>query len=250
MREDVGINPKEFQIGQIVYYVNKYHVPWLVNFGTVIEHYTDCICLQLYDTCDRRIINGIPTKEFGTPTPWKKLPKGWTYNTELFKFDWNHQFDDMVRETRIDDPTSIRNAINCGFLVKVQDRDYAHFETEIDSNKGWRIIRKYRDYHPYYTSIRYNQVYATWQEANDIVEAHRKELERQAALTDEEWSLEHIDNTLGMWAKACSITEETVQKYRDWLLGLKNIEDVETRIYGERIQWKYWQNKRWQDIEL
>lgn len=250
MKEDIGINPKEFQIGQIVYYIEKSHFPWMVNFGTVLEHYVDRICLQRYDFCDRRIIDGIPAQEFKTPTPWKKLPNGWNYATNLFKLEWNHAWDEVGRKTKIDDPASLRDAINLGFLVKVQDRDFGSFEVEIDSQKGWRVVRKYGDYRPYYTSIRYDKVYATYQEAQDIINTYLTELERQASLTDEEWSIEQIKDTLGAWAKAYHITDETIQQYRNWLLSLKNIEDVETRLYGKRIQWKYCQNKRWNDIEL
>jgi hypothetical protein len=31
---------------------------------------------------------------------------------------------------------------------------------------------------------------------------------------------------------------------------MSNIEDIETRIYGGEIQWRYWKNKKWNNIEL
>ena len=31
---------------------------------------------------------------------------------------------------------------------------------------------------------------------------------------------------------------------------MKNVEDIETRIYGGQIQWKYADKKRWNYIEL
>ena len=31
-----------------------------------------------------RLINGIPFDEFQSETEFKKVPKGWTYNTEMF----------------------------------------------------------------------------------------------------------------------------------------------------------------------
>ena len=33
-------------------------------------------------------------------------------------------------------------------------------------------------------------------------------------------------------------------------LRMSNVEDIETRIFGGNIQWKYWKNKKWNNIEL
>jgi hypothetical protein len=33
------------------------------------------------------------------------------------------------------------------------------------------------------------------------------------------------------------------------LLELKNVEDIETRVYDGGVQWKYWKNKRWKKLE-
>ena len=244
----MNLNPKEYPIGSIVYYVRKNGCHWHVSFGTVIEHYADTICLQLYDFCDRRLIDGVPIKDFVTPTRWQKLPKDWTWNTKLFEINFN----DPKRYEMLDakKPTKIKKAIESGWLVKVQDNDYARFETEIDGKKGWRIVRKYEDNPPTYTSVRFDQVYPTWDAANAVCEAHVEELERQKNLTDEEWSIEKIDEVLRHWAYACVVPDDTVEKYREWILKLEHIEDVEVRQIGNLIQWKYWKNKRWCNIEL
>ena len=47
-----------------------------------------------------------------------------------------------------------------------------------------------------------------------------------------------------------NFTDEEVKQYRDWLLAMSNVEDVETRIFSGNIQWKYWKNKKWNNIEL
>ena len=39
-------------------------------------------------------------------------------------------------------------------------------------------------------------------------------------------------------------------KYREWILGMKNVVDIETRIFDGNVQWKYWKNKKWNYIEL
>lgn len=244
----MNLNPKEYPIGAIVYYVKKNGHHWHVDFGTVIEHYANTICLQLYDFYDARLIEGIPVKDFVTPTRWLKLPKDWTYDTRLFKIGFDEsKYDDILCAKK---PSSIKKAIEGGLLVKVQDNDYAKFEAEIDSKKGWRIIRKYDEKHPTCTSIRFDQVYSSWEAAYAVCEAHIAELERQKNMTDEEWSIEQIDKVLDHWAYTCVLPDDTVEKYRDWIMKLEHLEDVEVRQLGNLIQWKYWKNKRWCNIEL
>lgn len=31
---------------------------------------------------------------------------------------------------------------------------------------------------------------------------------------------------------------------------MKNVEDIETRLFGGNVQWKYWKNKKWLNIEV
>lgn len=45
-------------------------------------------------------------------------------------------------------------------------------------------------------------------------------------------------------------TDEEVNVYREWLLSMKNVEEIETRISLGNIQWKYEKNKKWNNIVL
>lgn len=36
----------------------------------------------------------------------------------------------------------------------------------------------------------------------------------------------------------------------EWLLSMKNVEEIETRISLGNIQWKYEKNKKWNNIVL
>ena len=45
-------------------------------------------------------------------------------------------------------------------------------------------------------------------------------------------------------------TEKKKKKYRNWILELNNIEDVEIKMFGGALQWKYAKNKRWSTIDL
>ena len=93
-------------------------------------------------------------------------------------------------------------------------------------------------------------MYFTYEEAKKEVEDNIVEFNRQANLSDYDWSVEQIDKTLGFWKHLSGSTDNEVKHYRDWLLGMSNVEDIEVRLFGGNIQWKYWKNKRWMNIEL
>ena len=83
-----------------------------------------------------------------------------------------------------------------------------------------------------------------------VVDENIAEFKRRASLTDYEWAVEKIDNILGKWKFLNGATNDDVEIYRNWILSLKNVEDVDVRIWQNNIQWKYWKNKRWNNIEL
>lgn len=261
-----------FPIGSIVYYVkhstsvsNMYFVHW----GVVIEHYSGQISLQLYDWDDTRTINGVPIKEFDTPTKWEKLPKGWTYNTKMFELSQSQKYFDQIQPLLecidLDNysdlsinlsrhpPEYLFDLIEKGLLVKMQHNDYAQIETEISKEHGWRIIRKYNssEHHSPYITLNIAEVYATFEEAKAVIDDMKAEWERQANLSDYEWSVEQIDKNLDMWCNWHHVDDETKLRYRRWILNLDNIEEVEIRITSFGcIEWRYAGNKRWKKIEL
>ena len=83
-----------------------------------------------------------------------------------------------------------------------------------------------------------------------VINEHDAEFKRQSELSDYDWSVEQIDKELSRWAYMYSISVEEKQRYRDWILSLDKIEDVEIRIFQGNIQWKYWRNQRWMNIEV
>lgn len=249
-----NLNPKSFPVGSVVYFLrNKRHSSEKeISFGTVIEHYASEIAIQLYEFPDAREIEGVPIKEFDTPTKWRKLPKGWTWDMVLFEVNWNYdRFKNKDRYVDFENPDGILQAINDGILVKVSENDHASFRSEVDSKLGWRIIREYsEDWMTDYTCEPFYQCYATWEEAQAELDAILEENQRQASLTDYEWSVEQMDEKLNRWAYIYSIAPEAKKQVRDRLLALDNFEDVCLRISGGGLEWKYDRNKRWIRIEV
>ena len=73
------------------------------------------------------------------------------------------------------------------------------------------------------------------------------ELERQANLSDLEWSIEQIDHNLD---RAIFLSDENKKEVRKFLMSQDRVEDIETRIYMGQLQWKYENNRRWVNIPI
>jgi len=245
----LDINRKDILIGSVVYFVDKfkYKIPghtWGVSFGIVEEHYTSEICLQLIEVRDTRLINGVPILECPRIGPWHKLPKGWTWNTKLFE-ESNSEFLELPD---IKDPNAILNAYKSSVLVNVQDNLHAVARADIDKHHGWRILIQMPQWTPIprsYISLPFREVYQTYDEAKAIVDAEYAEFDRQASLSDYDWSVEQIDRTLNHWATLYPIAPEMKKAFRDRLLSFDNVEDLEVRLCAGNIEWKYTKNKRW-----
>jgi len=251
-----NLNPKSFPVGSVVYFLKnkKSSSEKYIEFGTVIEHYASEIEIQLYEMRDTRTINGVPVKEFETPTPWKKLPKGWTWNTRLFTIGTQIP-DELVDDYcstyyNRKDPQVILKAIRDGAFVKVSENDHATFRSEIDSKQGWRIVREYDGWYMDCWSVPFYHCYATWEEAQAELDAILAENQRQAALSDLEWSIEQIDHTLDKWAYLYAVPDDRKQQMRNRILALDNLDDVVIRLSAGGIEWKYDRNRRWKRMEL
>jgi len=243
-----------FEIGQVVYWHEQNGNDHSVGWGLVDEVFHDVICINIIEPRENRVIvtpeGKIPIDELPPVTRWYKLPKGWTYNTQLFDIEYAHyDGDDSVID--ITNPENILDLYKRGLLVNASTRFHGSLETEI-SKEGWRIAKK----HPAgydrktHTSIYPFKCFDNYKNAKADVDAYEAELRRQASLSDYEWSVEEIDKVLNRWAKLYGEPDDIKNRYREWLLSLKDVEDIEVRCSGGAIQWKYWKNKRWNNIEL
>lgn len=243
---------KRFNSGDIVYWCHQCGHKYSVHYGMVDEQFSDAVVIDYLVPRERRRVDGIPIDEFQSEQKYRKLPKGWTYNTELFKLTW----DDFTPEEQefvldISKPEALREAYDKGYLVK--DSTIFHGVIEEDITKeGFRIIKKYPmwQHHIDHTSVRPDKVYFTYEEAKKEVDENVAEFHRQASLSDYDWSVEQIDKTLDMWKAFNDASDRDVKVYRDWLLDMKDVENIETRLWGNEIQWKYLKNTRWNYIEL
>ena len=243
---------KRFNKGDIVYWCSFDHTgKYFVRWGMVNEQFSDAVCVDLLEQPETRYINGIPIDEFEDNT-YHKLPKGWTYDTKLYEL--TYVVPDNLKGYKIDiaNSDSIKQAYTNRALVKSDTIFHGNIETDV-TKQGYKILKKYPMWQKQYethTSIRPDKAFFTYAEAQKEVDADNAELERIANLSDYDWSVEQIDKTLNAWQKTCGVTDEEKQKYREWILNLKDIENVEIRDFGGNIEWKYCDKKKWHGIDL
>ena len=243
---------KRFNQGDIVYWCHQSGHEYSVHYGIVDEQFSDAVCIDYLSPRERRLIDGVPIDEFQSEQRYRKLPKGWSYDTKLFEITYDKLTpEEIAFPIDITKTETIKEAYNRGFLVKDNRIFHGNVESEITKD-GFRIVKKYPmwQHHIDHTSIRPDKVYFTYEEAKEEVDSNIAEFYRQASLSDYDWSVEQIDKNLRKYQIVNDATDEEVKQYRDWLLVMDNVEDIETRIFGCNIQWKYWKNKRWNNIEL
>ena len=256
------INRKEIPIGTVVYYLDTDRYSngrKVIKYGIVEEHYHSSIALQLLDKPDMRYIRGVPVKDFVTPTHWEKLPKGWTYDTQLFEIEEKpmpKSKEEIDAHIDISKPENILWLYENGCLVKVQDNSYREFMAEIDKHKGWRIVEDISCYYqpgkykPSYVSVSFHNVYLTYEDAQKALEEDYAEYRHQAEMSEYDWSVYLIDRELDRWASIYGGTDIEKKKYRDWILTQDNVEDIEIKIERGGIAWKYLKNQKWRKIVI
>lgn len=242
------------ELGQVVYFIdrNPKNGLYFVNFGVVSDIYEDSIYAELYERIVFRLVNGIDSRDIPLVGEWNKLPKHWD-KPEVQKKMLNITSRNNLNEEDIislADIEGLKKAIMDGILVHPSRNDHTSIELDI-SKYGYRIVKKgsgYGEYHPDGRFLSNTEIYESFGDAfNDLKEIH-KEMERQANMTDEEWSLELINHELRRYQDLFDVSDESMGKYSDFFLSLPDIEDVEVRIYSGHLQWKYDETKIWKDL--
>ena len=243
------LNPKSFPIGSIVYFLGSKpgETRKHIEYGMVLEHYPGDVAVQLYEPLDLRTIEGVPVKEFSTPTEWRKLPKNWSYDMPLIQYGQREVPEEMRMPAHFNDPEWIKGMIDAGFLVPPRENDHAIFQAAVDRRLGWRIVREYMGVkeRPDYLMVHFLHCYATYAEAQAELDAIEAECKKQAALSDEEWSIQNIDRTLDRWAYLYAIPDDKKMEVRAHILSQGQVDEIVTRINGGGIEWKYDKNRRW-----
>jgi hypothetical protein len=188
-----------------------------------------------------------PFKEFKNDADYRKLPKGWTYNTELYHIEYE-KIDTTIYDEPLD--KQIERAYNNGVLVKKELTDYENIDAQVDSN-GYKLLRKIAPYTICRCggTYRYDELYATYAEAKKAIEDYKAEMQRVANLSDKEWVMEHVEKCINRHKAVYNSDNTYYNNVRDFFENrCDNIEEVDVRVFDGVIQWKYWKNKKWKSL--
>ena len=261
------LNDRKFEIGQVVYYTKNLNANTpsqryiqTVGWGVVDEIYSDGYALAIYELVDARMVDGVPIAEYEFNQKRKKLPKGWSYDTELFKITtdpkWEKVFVDITARSKditIKDPENLKHLIDIGVLVRPSSQDSV-MEVEADINKdGWTVVSAHRYWkhrQSDYEILPCHKLYGSYDEAKAVVDAYVAELNRQAELSDYDWAVEQIDKALDKWHGIYGASEDECKAIRNFLLKQDKVEDIDVRIVSAGFQWKYEKNKKWMTVEV
>jgi hypothetical protein len=249
------INRKDIKEGQIVYFLdtaNSYQHEPIIMYGVVDFYSCTDVAVDWLTLAERRIVvdlNGkrTPFKLFKNDSDYRKLPKGWTYNTELYKIEYEKVNTKICYES-ID--KQIERAYNEGILVKKEITDYETIDAQVDNN-GYKLLRKI----PQHTvcrcggTYRYDELYSTYYEAKEALDIYKAEMQRIANLSDRDWVLESVDKVLKRHKAIYNLSESFYENIWDFFKNrCEDIENVDIRIFGGIIQWKYTKNKKWRSL--
>ena len=253
------IRPKTFEQGDIVYWCHNHgNGKYSVKFGMVYDQYSNVVVIDYLVLRERRYVvfenQRIFIKDFKNEYDFKrrKLPKSWSYDTELFRIEYDEiTKDELSFSLDLTRPETIKEAYNIGFLVKKECTFLGQIEVDITKD-GWLLVEKYPYGKDRTTCVSVNpwQVYFTYEEAKAEADEKTTEFMRQCSLTDYEWSVEQIEKDLQRYKKLPGITEDNISSIRNFLLFQNKVEDIETRIFNGDLQWKYWKKKKWSTVEV
>lgn len=247
-KEIYMLNPQELPLGSIAYYIKGNAFDrWTIDYGLVEMHYPHNIVLTMLDVNRTgRTIEGIPYNDFSM-TEWRKLPKGWRYDTKLFEIEWENakELDKKWKAIDVTNPDFILNAYNEHTLIKVEENDYGIIDSEIDSNHGYRIVKRYpmfAEHHPWNKSFMWNEVYKDYATAKAVLDKRDADLKRISEMSDRDYSIYEFTQTID---KAAGLSQSYRDSCKEFLLRQDNIEDIVVRRGHGGIEWKYDRNKRW-----
>lgn len=203
-----------FQPDTVVYWCHNHgNGVYDVRYGIVCEQWFDKVVVNFLEPRERRRVNGIPIMEFEGEQRRKKLPKGWNYNTMLYEIT----YDELSPEEKefcldIRNPSSIKEAYSKGYIV--ERSKIFHGEIDISITKeGYKVIVRSCKVQcpPCRVAIEPYRLYFTFDEAQNEVSENMAEFERQADLSDYDWSVEQIDEVLGGWVYMYGKTKEEAE---------------------------------------
>lgn len=237
--------------GDIVYYIRDESGRVYVEAGIVEDIYPSVVSVDHLVLNRKWTVDGFPAEKMSLPTKKKKLPRGWTYATQLFHMEDVTDYSLLTLDL-FTDKERTRKAYEAGLLIGEGVYFPPHLTSKIDRD-GWCIDIDYsacsRECHSAMI-LEKGLVFEDYDSAAEKKAEIDAEYARIASLTDEEWSIEQIQHTVDRASMYHMIDPERKKEYVDKIVSYGNVIDIETRILDAGIQWKYEKEKRWKRVVL
>ena len=265
---------KNLKKGTIVYYITdsfrKYYADptaWSVEFGVfdglssyriskdnIMTSQSEGIVLTL-ERKDCRWVKTLtsdwmPFSEFKSETEMHRLPKKWSYDTDLFWVENRYPQDDCFNFD-IRDRKKIKQLYDEDWFVELDKNDHRHIGTEFDHNY-YKVVKKtsfYSDMHqkPLFYNLPHNRIFLNYDEARKKAK-QLYEIEKNISLTA------FHNDCLDDLAECLTFISDVDRrvKYREKILSMGEIEKFIFRHVDDKILWSYRNAKplKWHEVEI
>ena len=264
---------KNLKEGTIVYYVTnrfrKYYADptaWSVEFGVFDGLSTCCISkgnvmtegiILPLECKDCRYVKTLtsdwtPFYEFRSETEWHKLPKNWSYDTELFWVENRYPQGDYLNFD-IRDRKKIKQLYDEGWCVGVDKNDHRHIEVEFDHDY-YKVVKKGRS--AMYTNryckdlfynLSHNRIFLNHNEARKKAEQLYEIEKNMSLIAFHNSCMKALEEHLMFISDA-----DRRAKYRRKILSMGEIEKFVLRHVDDKILWSYRDAKpfEWKEVEI
>lgn len=122
----------------------------------------------------------------------------------------------------------------------------AYIDEDI-TKEGYVLVKKTRPFVDHH-SFKINEIYLTYEDALQHQKDEEAEFKRQSEMSYLDWSKCQIEKELDIWKAIHKVDDNTVQRIKDYIFSMDKVEDIEVRCLGSKVEWKYWNKKRWARI--
>lgn len=270
VKEVANIPRPDLKVGDIAYWVERescgHYSGFWVKFGIVDEVWKDCYVVN-YLVPYEEVVIVIDGKSYNFKTfaemqdfinnmSYRKLPKGWTYNTKLFTWE---AINPIKPEGSIKNPEDVKKAVECGALVRPKMKvTNAGFPDDIVEKQGWKLRMSAtfgRNSSNTYTQgnipLDKRYTFSTWEDAEKFAKILREEKEWSANLTDSEYVETRILRVLNKAQERIfgenALTAEEAKRIYKFMIKQKRFDEIECRWY-DGFQWRYYDSKKWYTV--
>jgi hypothetical protein len=247
------------KLEQIVYVVETIGRVANIRLGIVDSLDKNCCIVDFLVIKEHRYVKGTPIDEFKT-TEWKSYPKVFREGKFREKFEpsvevvWrlSKRDQELLRALRIDGVADMEEAYKEKLLVRASEVTDWDVRVEINRNNEYRIVKSIPAWTQTYgkdkrtfVHLPKDKVYPSYELAQKAVKEWDAKWAKLDALTDFEWSVREIDKVLKQFP------EEDRERYREILLSMPDIEDLEVRK-RDGVLWYRWFTPKteWEQLAL